>query len=75
MYAYRTDVLKTITRLEISSLEKAESLEQLRWIENGFEIKVAVTNLETIGIDTPEDIAKALAFMKNPGFTASPGYH
>src|SRR5258708_18348862 len=64
MYAYRADVLKKITRLEISSLEKAESLEQLRWIENGFKIKVAVTNLETISIDTPEDIAKALAFLK-----------
>ena len=64
MYAYRADVLKKITRLEISSLEKAESLEQLRWIENGFKIKVAVTKLETIGIDAPEDIAKAIAFLK-----------
>jgi len=64
MYAYRADVLKKITQLEISSLEKAESLEQLRWIENGLKIKVAVTNLETIGIDAPEDIAKALAFLK-----------
>jgi 3-deoxy-manno-octulosonate cytidylyltransferase (CMP-KDO synthetase) len=64
MYAYRADVLQKITRLEISSLEKAESLEQLRWIENGFKIKVAVTPLETVGIDTPEDIAKALAFLK-----------
>jgi len=64
MYAYRADVLKKITRLEISSLEKAESLEQLRWIENGFKIKVAVTKMETIGIDAPEDVAKALAFLK-----------
>jgi 3-deoxy-manno-octulosonate cytidylyltransferase (CMP-KDO synthetase) len=74
MYAYRADVLKKITRLEISSLEKAESLEQLRWIENGFKIKVAVTNLETIGIDTPEDIAKAVAFLKTiSSGAASPG--
>jgi 3-deoxy-manno-octulosonate cytidylyltransferase (CMP-KDO synthetase) len=67
MYAYRADVLQKITRLEISSLEKAESLEQLRWIENGFKVKVAVTTLETVGIDTPDDVAKALAFLNtNP---------
>ena len=64
MYAYRADVLKKITRLEISSLEKAESLEQLRWIENGFNVKVAITKIETIGIDAPEDVAKALALLK-----------
>jgi CMP-2-keto-3-deoxyoctulosonic acid synthetase len=63
MYAYRSDVLGKITMLPISSLEKAESLEQLRWIENGFKIKVAETTLETIGIDTPEDLEKALQFL------------
>ncbi len=61
MYAYRTDVLKRLTELPVSSLEKAESLEQLRWLENGFRIKVAETKTETIGIDTPEDLQKALA--------------
>ena len=60
MYAYRTDVLKEITQLPQSSLEKAESLEQLRWIENGYRIRVGYTDLETRGIDTPEDMAKAL---------------
>jgi len=60
MYAYRSDVLAQLTKLEVSSLEKAESLEQLRWLENGFEIKTAVTPTETIGIDTPEDLQKAL---------------
>ncbi len=61
MYAYRTDVLKRLTELPVSSLEKAESLEQLRWLENGFRIKVAETKTETIGIDTPEDLQRALA--------------
>lgn len=60
MYAYRSDILQQLTQLEISSLEKAESLEQLRWLENGFTIKTAITNIETIGIDTPEDLEKAL---------------
>jgi 3-deoxy-manno-octulosonate cytidylyltransferase (CMP-KDO synthetase) len=67
MYAYRADVLKKITSLEMSSLEKTESLEQLRWLENGFKIKVKETDIETIGIDTPEDLEKALQFLKqNP---------
>jgi 3-deoxy-manno-octulosonate cytidylyltransferase (CMP-KDO synthetase) len=59
LYAYRTDVLKSITTLPQSSLELAESLEQLRWIENGYKIKVSITHHETIGIDTPEDLIKA----------------
>ncbi len=64
MYAYRSDVLQLITKLDMSSLEKAESLEQLRWIENGFKIKVAKTRTETIGIDTQEDLEKAIAYLK-----------
>lgn len=63
MYAYRTDILEMITTLPISTLEKAESLEQLRWLENGFSIKVAVTTEETIGIDTPDDLEKAILFL------------
>lgn len=59
IYAYRSDTLKTITRIPQSSLEKAESLEQNRWIENGFRIRTAVTQWENIGIDTPEDLEKA----------------
>lgn len=65
MYAYKHTVLKEITQLEPSSLEKAESLEQLRWLENGYRIKVAITEHETIGIDTPDDLAQALTFLKN----------
>lgn len=64
LYAYRAEVLRAITRLPQSSLELAESLEQLRWLENGYRIKVGVTERETIGIDTPEDMEKAIAFLK-----------
>ena len=60
VYAYRSDILKKITNLPISSLEKAESLEQLRWIENGYKIKTATTSFDSIGIDTPEDLKEAL---------------
>lgn len=63
MYAYRVDILNKITELPQSSLELAESLEQLRWIENGYKIKVGYTNVETIGIDTPYDMEKALKLL------------
>lgn len=63
MYAYRSEVLKEISALPQSSLEKAESLEQLRWLQNGYRIKVGLTDVETIGIDTPEDLAKAEEFL------------
>ena len=65
MYAYRADVLHRLTKLSMSSLEKAESLEQLRWLENGFKIMVAETLTETIGIDTPEDLQKAIQHLKS----------
>ena len=65
LYAYRVDALAAITRLPQSPLEIAESLEQLRWLENGFKIKVGITQQETIGIDTPEDMEKALQFLRN----------
>ncbi|MCD7936784.1 MAG: 3-deoxy-manno-octulosonate cytidylyltransferase [Tannerellaceae bacterium] len=64
LYGYRADVLAEITQLPQSSLELAESLEQLRWLENGFRIKVGITEQETIGIDTPEDMEKALKFLR-----------
>ncbi|MBC7915992.1 MAG: 3-deoxy-manno-octulosonate cytidylyltransferase [Pyrinomonadaceae bacterium] len=58
IYGYRVDILKAITLLPISSLEIAEALEQLRWIENGYQIKVAETDIETLAIDTPEDLKR-----------------
>ncbi len=64
LYAYRASVLREITALPQSSLELAESLEQLRWLENGYTIKVGISNVETIGIDTPQDLARAEAFLQ-----------
>ncbi len=64
MYAYRKDILEKITQLPVSALEKAESLEQLRWIENGFTIKCVSTKYESHCIDTPEDVEKVLALMR-----------
>jgi 3-deoxy-manno-octulosonate cytidylyltransferase (CMP-KDO synthetase) len=63
LYAYRAHVLREITQLPQSPLELAESLEQLRWLENGYKIKVGISDIETIGIDTPEDLARAEAFL------------
>ena len=65
LYAYKANILKEITELPQSSLEVAESLEQLRWLENGYTIKVGISDVETIGIDTPEDLARAEEFLKN----------
>lgn len=62
LYAYRADVLRQITSLPQSSLEVAESLEQLRWLQNGFTIRVGITDVETIGIDTPDDLMRAEVF-------------
>lgn len=59
LYAYRTEVLREVSKLPQSTLELAESLEQLRWLQNGYKIKVGLTDVETIGIDTPEDLQRA----------------
>ena len=64
LYAYRREVLAEITKLPQGSLELAESLEQLRWLQNGYRIKVGVTDIETVGIDTPEDLQRAEEFLK-----------
>ena len=64
IYAFRAKTLKAVTQLPHSSLEDAEKLEQLRWLENGCKIGVGVTDTETIGIDTPEDLNRAEKFLK-----------
>ena len=63
LYAYRREVLREVTLLPQSPLEIAESLEQLRWLENGYRIRVGLTDVETVGIDTPEDLRRAEAFL------------
>ena len=64
LYAFKSQVLKAVTELPQAPLEKAESLEQLRWLSAGYRIKVGVTQVETIGIDTPDDLEAANLFLK-----------
>ena len=63
MYAYRAEVLRRVTQLSLSPLELSESLEQLRWLENGIRIKLGITPHSSIGIDTPEDLERAEQFL------------
>ena len=63
IYAYRVSTLKELTSLAVSSLEKAEALEQLRWIENGYRIKIEVTDFESVAVDTPVDLKKLESFL------------
>ena len=64
IYAYRTDILAQITKMTQTPIEKAESLEQLRWLENGLHIHVAITHSDNHSIDTPEDLQRVVALMK-----------
>lgn len=66
LYAYRMKALKEIAYLPESSLEQAEKLEQLRWLENGYFIHIKETILETLSVDTPDDLIKANEFLKSP---------
>ncbi|MBO7115439.1 MAG: 3-deoxy-manno-octulosonate cytidylyltransferase [Prevotella sp.] len=68
IYAYRREILHEITQLPQSSLEIAESLEQLRWLENGYHIRVGLTDIETVGIDTLDDLQKAEEFLATSSF-------
>jgi 3-deoxy-manno-octulosonate cytidylyltransferase (CMP-KDO synthetase) len=65
LYAYKTEILKKITQLTRSPLEISESLEQNRWIENGFRIRTALTAWESIGVDTPEDLERANMLLES----------
>ena len=64
IYAYRIEALRKVTELQQTPLELTESLEQLRWLENGLTIQTAITHIETIGIDTPEDLQKAEKYLQ-----------
>lgn len=59
IYGYRFSVLQNLVKLPVSDLEKTESLEQLRWLQNGYSIYVAKTEIESLAIDTPDDLEKA----------------
>jgi len=63
IYGYRTEVLSQIVKLPVHLLEKAESLEQLRWLTNGYRIQTALTELESISVDTIEDLNAARKFL------------
>ena len=65
LYAYKTETLCQIAEMQSTTLEMAESLEQLRWLENGLRIRMGITQLESISIDTQEDLEKALQFAQN----------
>lgn len=65
IYGYRADILPRLTKLSQGMLEKAESLEQLRWLEQGYRIRTQISHFETIAIDTPEDLAKAEAYYQS----------
>lgn len=69
VYAYRSDILSALSRLAQTALEKAESLEQLRWLEHGYKIHISETAYDNIGIDTPEDLKKAEEMLNDPDFT------
>lgn len=58
MYAYKSEILNKISKMPLGEIEQCESLEQLRWLENGLNIQTAITEIESIGIDTPEDLEK-----------------
>ena len=64
IYGFRKNVLREITRLQPGLLESTESLEQLRWLENGYKIKTAETFTQGFGIDTPDDLARALQLLE-----------
>lgn len=65
LYGYRSEVLKKIIKLYPSNLERIESLEQLRWLESGYNIKIGLTDIETIGVDVPGDLELVNKAIRN----------
>jgi len=64
IYAFRSEVLQAVTRLPRSPLETSERLEQNRWLENGYRIRVEITDKESVGVDTPEDVARVVRLIE-----------
>ena len=64
LYGFRTDILEQLVQLPVSDLERTESLEQLRWLEHGFKIRVGLTEHASVCIDTPDDLERAIAQLK-----------
>ena len=73
IYAYKAETLRQIARLQPSELELAESLEQLRWLERGYIIRVARCDTASIGIDTPEDLEKAERWLQQTNVSTNLG--
>ena len=71
LYAYKPETLRTICSMERSNLEKCESLEQLRWLENGLKIKVVETDSTTFAVDTPEDLLKIVRYIEKDLYLCS----
>ncbi len=64
VYGFRSEILKEVVKLPVGRLEKAENLEQLRWIEHGYKIHLSETDVESLAIDTHEDLSRVLAKMQ-----------
>lgn len=65
LYAFRRSTLLEVTKLAVGELERVEKLEQLRWLEQGYSIAVALTAFESFGIDTPEDLIRAEQYLEH----------
>ena len=75
IYAYKADTLRMIAKMPMSALEKSESLEQLRWLENGLDIRMGLTDTENVSIDTPFDLQKAESFLNSRPLSGAEAPH
>ena len=75
IYAYKAETLRVIAKMPMSALEKSESLEQLRWLENGFDIRMGITDTENVSIDTPSDLQKAESFLTSRPLSGAEAPH